>query len=73
MTDARVQELNRYADAARRLEGWELDFEPEPLVAGPPWDYEARARELCAGARYVLDLGAKNRRAPPCGGSLLPL
>ncbi len=57
MTETLVQELNRYADAARRLEGWELDFEPEPLVAGPPWDYEARARELSAGARSVLDLG----------------
>jgi SAM-dependent methyltransferase len=57
VTDALVEELNRYADAARRLEGWKLEFEPEPLVAGPPWDYEARARELCNGARSVLDLG----------------
>ncbi len=57
MTDALLRELGRYADAARRLEGWELEFEPEPLDEGPPWDYEALARELCARAGSVLDLG----------------
>jgi len=49
--------LNRYVDAARSLEGWELEFEPEPLAPGPPWDYEARARDLAAQAVSVLDLG----------------
>ena len=44
MTEALVRELHRYADAARRLKGWELEFEPEPLAAGPPWDYELLAQ-----------------------------
>ncbi len=57
MTDALLRELDRYADAGRRLEGWELEFEPEPLGEGPPWDYEALARELCAHAGSLLDLG----------------
>ncbi len=52
-----MNELNRYVDAARSLEGWELEFEPEPLAPGPPWDYEARARTLAAEAASVLDLG----------------
>ena len=52
-----MNELNRYVDAARKLEGWELEFEPEPLAPGPPWDYEARARDLVAEASTVLDLG----------------
>ena len=50
-------ELDRYAEAARKLEGWELEFEPEPLEPGPPWDYETLAQRLCSGASSVLDLG----------------
>ena len=52
-----MNELNRYVDAARGLEGWELEFEPEPLAPAPPWDYEVRARNLAAEAGSVLDLG----------------
>lgn len=52
-----IQELERYAAAARRLEGSELEFEPEPIEPGPPWDYEALARSLAAEAGSVLDLG----------------
>jgi SAM-dependent methyltransferase len=44
-------------EAARNLEGWQLDFEPEPLEAGPPWSYEEIAAETCAAARSALDLG----------------
>jgi hypothetical protein len=57
MNEDLVKELHRYAVAARELEGWELEFEPEPLAPGPPWDYEALARELASGAGSVLDLG----------------
>ncbi|MBW2281415.1 MAG: class I SAM-dependent methyltransferase [Deltaproteobacteria bacterium] len=57
MTDALLRDLERYADAARRLEGWVLEYEPEPLRPGPPWDYKARASELCARAGTLLDLG----------------
>ena len=57
MTDVLVEELSQYVDAARSLEGWELEFGPEPLEPGPPWDYEALAQEFCSGARSVLDLG----------------
>jgi SAM-dependent methyltransferase len=55
--DGLEQELERYAAEARSLEGWELEYEPEPLEPGPPWDYEAIARERCSGATSVLDLG----------------
>ena len=57
MTETRIQELSRYAEAAGRLEGWELEFEPEPLIVGPPWDYESLAKDFCSDAEAVLDLG----------------
>lgn len=57
MNDARLRELERYAQAARTLEGWQLEYEPEPLVPGPPWDYEARAGELASKSAAMLDLG----------------
>lgn len=57
MTAHLLEELNRYADAARGLEGWELDYSPEPLTEGPPWDYESMARSLAAESGRVLDLG----------------
>jgi SAM-dependent methyltransferase len=57
MTDALIRELDRYAEAARNLQGWELEFAPEPLTPGPPWDYEARAAELASDADALLDLG----------------
>jgi len=51
------RELSPYIEAARTLEGSQLDFAPEPLRAGPPWDYEAIAHEACSLARTVVDLG----------------
>ena len=57
MRDGLEQELGRYVAAARRLEGWDLEYAPEPLEPGPPWDYEAIARGCCARATSVLDLG----------------
>lgn len=57
MTDPLLQRLTGFAEAALDLQGWQLDYEPEPLVPGPPWDYEALAGELCAQAGSVLDLG----------------
>lgn len=56
MTDLE-RELSPYIEAARDLEGWQLDFEPEPLEAGPPWDYEVIAHDACSLARTVVDLG----------------
>ena len=52
-----LRELEPFARAARELEGWELEYAPEPLVDGPPWDYEQLARESCAEAASLLDLG----------------
>ena len=57
MRDRLEQELDGYVAAARRLEGWKLEYEPEPQTEGPPWDYEALARDLAANARAILDLG----------------
>lgn len=50
-------ELAPFFEAARALTGWQLEFVPEPLEPGPPWNYEARARELLSAATSVLDLG----------------
>ena len=57
MSDALARSLEPFEAQARRLEGWQLDYEPEPLVAGPPWSYEEVAGELCSRASDVLDLG----------------
>ncbi len=61
MSDAqrcrRLAELEPYVDHARRMEGWEFAYNPAPLDPPPPWDYVARARELLAAARSVVDLG----------------
>jgi SAM-dependent methyltransferase len=53
----RLAELQPFVEAARAMQGWAFEYEPVP--AGPPfpWDYAARARELLAGARSVLDMG----------------
>lgn len=50
-------ELSRYVEAARAFEGWELEFEPEPLGPGPEWSYEEHARERLRAGDRVLDLG----------------
>jgi SAM-dependent methyltransferase len=39
------------------MSGWTFEFEPRPLSAPPPWDYERRARELLQRASKVLDMG----------------
>jgi SAM-dependent methyltransferase len=52
-----LKELQAYAAEARRLTGWTLAHQPQPLGDGPPWNYEARARALAAHARTVLDMG----------------
>ena len=39
------------------MEGWTFAYTPQPVGSPPPWDYEARARELLAHAETVLDLG----------------
>ena len=57
MTDSLEKELNQYARIATKLEGWELEFQPEELGPGPPWSFERRARELATGCGMLLDLG----------------
>lgn len=52
-----IAQLRPYVERAKRLKGFQLEFEPIPLGAPLPWNYEARARELLAGARSVLDMG----------------
>jgi SAM-dependent methyltransferase len=51
------EDLAPYVEAARNLQGWVFEYSPEPLEPGPPWDFEARARELAAASGSVLDLG----------------
>ena len=55
--DDRLRELRPFADAARRMQGWTFAYEPVGLDAPEPWNYEARARQLAASARHVVDLG----------------
>jgi SAM-dependent methyltransferase len=57
MTDSLENELNKYAQFAMQLEGWVLEFQPEELGPGLPWNYEQRARELATGCGMLLDLG----------------
>lgn len=52
-----LAELQPYADEAARMTGWNFAHLPQPLGAPPPWDYEARARELAATAPRLVDLG----------------
>jgi SAM-dependent methyltransferase len=52
------ERLRPYIERARDFAGWDLGLiDMRPLDPGPPWDYEARARELAAGATRVLDIG----------------
>ncbi len=60
--DARRQEtiaaLRPYIERARRFSGWSFDdVQQTPLDAGPPWDYEALAREHVRDGAWVLDVG----------------
>ena len=52
-----IDRLKTYEDAALSLEGWQLEYRPEPLEPGPPWDYVDLARGLASRASRVLDLG----------------
>jgi len=66
--DGMGQEADRRARALRNLEphirrarsfsGWSFDdVDARPLEPGPPWSYEALARDAARQARSVLDLG----------------
>jgi len=60
MTSTRVAletELAPFVEAAQAIEGWQLDYAPQPLDPGPPWGCEARARTLVGEASSTLDLG----------------
>ncbi len=52
-----IDRLRPYIERAKRLRGFQLEFEPTPLGPPVPWNYQARARELMAGVRSVLDMG----------------
>ena len=52
-----IARLRPYVERAKRLKGFQLEVDPIPLGPPLPWNYEARARELLAGARSVLDMG----------------
>jgi SAM-dependent methyltransferase len=53
----RQSELQPFVEAARRLEGWQLEFEPVPLSTGPPFSYEPLAAREIGRASAALDLG----------------
>lgn len=52
-----AQQLHPFEEKARGMVGWALEYQPTPLLQGPPWNYEMRAGELLADAKSVLDLG----------------
>jgi SAM-dependent methyltransferase len=53
-----LRSLQPYIQRAQRFSGWSLDdVDVRPLEPGPPWDYEAIAREHASRARALLDLG----------------
>jgi SAM-dependent methyltransferase len=55
---AALERLHPYIERAREFAGWDFGFiNRRPLDPPPPWDYEARARELAATASRVLDIG----------------
>lgn len=50
--------LQPYVERARSFSGWSHDgLAVRHLAPGPPWDYEALARESARKAQRVLDLG----------------
>lgn len=59
--DERAKALRRlqpYVERARHFSGWTLgDVNVRALEPGPPWDYEALARERADRAASVLDMG----------------
>jgi len=54
---SRLAEMRPFVAQARQMQGWTFAYEPVPLDAPAPWDYEARARNLARVATDVLDLG----------------
>jgi SAM-dependent methyltransferase len=53
-----LENLRPYIERARSFSGWSFaDVASRPLEPGPPWDYEAIAREQARRARAILDLG----------------
>ncbi len=55
---AALERLRPHIDRVRNFAGWDLGFVNKRSVdSPPPWDYEARARELAATASRVLDIG----------------
>ncbi len=53
-----LNQLQPYIKRARNFSGWSFnDVDKEPLEPGPPWDYEAIAREHARNAQRILDLG----------------
>lgn len=52
-----IARLRPYVERAKRLKGFQLEVEPIRLGPPLPWNYEARASELLASARSVLDMG----------------
>ncbi len=56
--EATLQRLRPYIDRARSFSGWSFDdVDVRPLEPGPPWKYEAIAREKARSAESILDLG----------------
>ncbi|MBI2941787.1 MAG: hypothetical protein HYY04_15255 [Chloroflexi bacterium] len=59
--DRRSETLARLRPAierARTFSGWDLSaVRVRPLGPGPPWDYDALAREQVRRAHAVLDMG----------------
>jgi SAM-dependent methyltransferase len=53
-----LNDLRPYIERARGFSGWSFsDVASTPLEPGPPWDYEAIAREHARSAGSILDLG----------------
>jgi SAM-dependent methyltransferase len=53
-----LRHLQPYIQRAKGFSGWSLhDVDVRPLEPGPPWDYEAIARDQVSRARAVLDQG----------------
>lgn len=56
--DETLQRLKPYIARARAFSGWSFtEVASRPLEPGPPWDYEAIARDHARAAKSTLDLG----------------
>ncbi len=52
-----VDELKRFENEARAMEGWQLEYSPVVIGEALPWDYEVLGAELLGHANNALDLG----------------